>query len=80
MLTLEHISHVLATDLKIVYSVDPESILIIELDRDSQFGDTVMYSKGMAELSLPTSSSTKGIQVLLDVVDFNVPVQLDLDF
>ena len=62
---------------EVVYSRGLKSIPMIESDRDSQFGDTVIKSKVMVELLLLTSGHIQGIPILFDTVDIGVPGHLD---
>ena len=50
-----------------------------ELDRDFEFRDTIIRSKGMIELFLQTPENIQDILVALDVADFIIPALLVLD-
>ena len=52
---------------------------MIESVQDLQFGDTIIRTKGMAELLLSTTRHIKDVPILLDVVNANVPALFRLD-
>ena len=54
-------------------------MLIIDSKRDFKFGDTLVRSRGMIELLLPTPGSTPDIPVILDVSDIEIQALLELD-
>ena len=64
---------------KIVHSAGRSSISMIESDRDYQFGDTIMRSKGIVELILPEPGNIRDIAILTDVVNVDIPDLLGLD-
>ena len=64
---------------RIVHHAGRNSIPMIESDRDFQFGDTMIRSKGMVELILPTPGSVRDVPILMDVVDIDIPALLGLD-
>ena len=55
------------------------SIPIIDSESDFKFGDTLIRPRGMVELMLPTSGSTLGIPVILDVIGFEISPLLGLN-
>ena len=44
-----------------------------------KFGDTLVRSRGMMELMLPTPESTLDISVIIDVIDVEIPALLVQD-
>ena len=55
------------------------SILIIDSKREFKFGDSLVRSRGVVEIMLPTPGSTLDITVILDVVDVKIPALPVLD-
>ena len=55
------------------------SIPIIDSKRDLKFGDTLVRSRGIIELMLPTPGCTLDILVILDVLDVKIPPLLGLN-
>ena len=54
-------------------------IPMIQSERDFQFGDTLIRSKSMIELILPTPGNRREIPVIMDVVDVDIPALLGID-
>ena len=64
---------------RIVQLAGRKSIPMIESERDFLFGYTMIRSKCMIELILPTPESLRDILILMDVVDVDIPSLLGLD-
>ena len=64
---------------KIVRHSGRISIPKIDSKRDFKFRDTLVMSRSMVELMLPTPGSTLDIPVALDVGDVEIPQLLGLD-
>ena len=58
---------------KIVRHSGGRSIPVIDSKRDLKFGDTLVTSRRVVELMLPTSGSTLDIPFIPDVVDVEIP-------
>ena len=63
----------------IVHHSGRKCILIIDYKRDFKLGDTLIRSRSMIELMLPTSGSPLQISVILEVVDVEIPALLRID-
>ena len=55
------------------------SIPVIDYKHDFKHGDTLVRSRGMVKLMLPTLRSTIEIPFILDVVEIEIPTLLGLD-